>query len=327
MGLGACDKQPYPTPHHPAFFCWWSLVFCHRRSATSIFIRVLSMRQIFHLASLRASHDFAELWGSLRVLFRGILRTTLGLGLGLSLAWVLLDALALPVQAAEHGGQPVEQASGHSSGQGGMAHDLNRSLHLAPPIPEERLKADRLTNQGLDKVARADYPAAIKALDQAIVADPTYDMPYIHLGDIYRTTGNVEQSIRYYSQAIDRNPTFVRLYNNRGEVLLQTGQLTQAQADFDHAVEVYPEDPQAYLNLGSLEFARQDYAAALRQVNQALDRNPFFAEAYAQRGAVRLARGNPVGAKFDYQKAAQLLSNQEKAKERESVLAIIASLP
>lgn len=286
------------------------------------------MSQFLCVTRLRQLPISQLIWGALISLLQSMLRVTLGI----CLIWIMACTLALPAQAdAQDMGQPTEHVSQdvgkHVAAQGGMVHDLSRSLHLAPPIPEERLKSEQLMNQGLDGMYQANYPEAIAALEAAIATDPTYDMPYMYLGDLYQTTGKTEQALHCYSQAIDLNPTFVRLYNSRGEMLLQNGQLEQAQSDFAHAIEVYPEDPQAYFNLGTLEFARGNYTTALNQLHQAIDRNPFFAEAYAQRGEVRLARGNPVGARFDYERAVQLLTSQAKPEKRDLVLTMIANLP
>ncbi|RZL48636.1 MAG: hypothetical protein EOP00_08740 [Pedobacter sp.] len=77
------------------------------------------------------------------------------------------------------------------------------------------------------------YDEGIKYLDEAVKADPKFQMAYIQLGDIYRRQKIHGQAKENYRKAINSNATIdPRIYYVLGESELLTGDYAQAKANF-----------------------------------------------------------------------------------------------
>lgn len=185
-------------------------------------------------------------------------------------------------------------------------HKRIPSFDYPYPMSSERIAAEPLLNEGLERAFKQDYEGAIALFSQAIDADPTYEMAYRYLGDIYRDLGHWQSAVDAYTHALKYNPAFARLYNSRGEILLVLGQYDEAISDFNHAIVVYPEDPVGYYNRGRAYTALKKYPQAFLSFRDALTISDNYAAAYVGRAEVRQAVDNPQGAIADYLTAAEL---------------------
>lgn len=77
------------------------------------------------------------------------------------------------------------------------------------------------------------YDEGIKYLEEAIKADPKFQMAYIQLGDVYRRMKNHNQAKVNYNKAVNSAPTIeARIYYVLGESELLTGDYTNAKKHF-----------------------------------------------------------------------------------------------
>ncbi|MGP1373486.1 MAG: tetratricopeptide repeat protein [Almyronema sp.] len=198
----------------------------------------------------------------------------------------------------------------------GMAHPEMRIPSFDYPyyIAPERIAAETYLNQGLSKAYQQDRDGAIADLSRAIATDPTYEMAYRYLGDLYREINQLELALAAYSHALVYNPFFARLYNSRGEVLLALDRSQAAIADFSKAIEVYPEDPIAYYNRGRAYADLKNYPQAIFDLRQAIQISDLYADAYVSRGQVRQSIDNVRGAIADYLTAAELLKSEAESQ-------------
>ncbi|WP_379091276.1 OmpA family protein [Pedobacter sp. UC225_65] len=77
------------------------------------------------------------------------------------------------------------------------------------------------------------YDEGIKHLDEAVKADPKFQLAYIQLGDVYRRLKNHSKAIENYRKAIAAAATIeARIYYALGESELLSGLYDKAKADF-----------------------------------------------------------------------------------------------
>lgn len=182
-----------------------------------------------------------------------------------------------------------------------LTHDERTALHFY--------------NQGLDKLGRNDYKAAIKEFTQVLKFNPDYDMAYVNRGDAHRQIGEYQAAVDDYTKALQTNPTFTYLHNNRGSLREALGDIKGAIEDYNQAIESYPEEGIGYSNRGSARYKLGDIQGAMEDLNEAIRINPGYAGGYANRANVYAKLGKLEEAMADYQKAKALYLQQGKKGE------------
>jgi tetratricopeptide (TPR) repeat protein len=119
-----------------------------------------------------------------------------------------------------------------------------------------------------------DYPAAVKAFEEAVALTPDDAELWLWLGAAQKKVGDnaaAEQSFARGRQILGKA---IEFHIQRGQILSAAGFLDEARADIDAALAEDPEEPRAYLYLaGILEMQGQ-----LSEAIKAMERASEFSE-------------------------------------------------
>jgi len=104
------------------------------------------------------------------------------------------------------------------------------------PISLEQIPRESLFNFGQLKMFKGDTVQAQMLFEKAIQKDPYFYPPYIFLGDIFLSKGELDKSITYSEKALlfkeyfDKNdPNTILIYYNLAEAYHKKGQLNEAR--------------------------------------------------------------------------------------------------
>ncbi len=200
---------------------------------------------------------------------------------------------------------------------GMMSHPSKAEIEQLSALDAKQVIANRLFNEGLDKLHMADDQGAIENFGQAIALSPRLEEAYVNRGNVYRRLGNRQGAIADYTQALQLNPSFTYLYNSRGNLREDLKDYTGAIADYTEAIRLYPEQSDGYRNVGSAHYKLGDYQAALKSLNQAVEVNSGSAASYLKRGEIHVKLDDYEKANNDFRQAVDLFSSQGKVADSE----------
>jgi tetratricopeptide (TPR) repeat protein len=100
-------------------------------------------------------------------------------------------------------------------------------------------KAIALNNQGVEKVAKADYKGALQDFNQAIKLSPKFPEAYVGRGIVYSVQGKRATAIQEFTRAIKLNPKFAEAYLYRADDYLQLSNRKLAIADLKQAQTLF----------------------------------------------------------------------------------------
>jgi tetratricopeptide (TPR) repeat protein len=181
------------------------------------------------------------------------------------------------------------------------------------PAPALRQQARQLKQQGQQAAILGDSPAALRALRDASVLDPTdADLAY-QLGQAYETAKDAPNAVAQYCRFLSLAPTSP----DAGEVFERVRALAPARSDqvIDVALAVFRSGVAAYQN-GQL-------AAADSAFTRAILADSGWADAYYNRGRVRFARGDRDAGRADL---IRYLTRVPEATDRREVARVVSDL-
>lgn len=189
---------------------------------------------------------------------------------------------------------------------------LAATVGAAPP-PALRQRARELKQQGQQAAILGDSPAALRALRDAAVLDPTdADLAY-QLGQAYETAKDARNAVAAYCRFLSLAPTSP----DAGEVFEKVRGLSPARSDqvIDVALAVFRSGVAAYQN-GQLDVADSAFTRAILA-------DSGWADAYYNRGRVRLARGDRDAGRTDL---VRYLTLVPEASDRREVVRVLSEL-
>jgi len=169
--------------------------------------------------------------------------------------------------------------------------------------------AQQFAETGTQNLQQGQFPAAIKAFDEAVRLNPSDFNNYINRGYARHRTGDLNGAINDYNKAIELNPDAAEAFNNRSHVRVDQRQYDDAIKDATKALELNPNLPEAHVNLGNALFAQREFDKAAQAFQTALQSNASNstkARAHNNRGNVFLARDQIQEAGSEYDQAIQL---------------------
>ena len=129
-----------------------------------------------------------------------------------------------------------------------------------------------------------DYPAAVKAFDEALRLDPKNVPAHIGRGTAYRLAGKLDQAMADFDEALRLEPRNSEAHRGRGGVWWDKKDFDKALAECDEAVRCDPENSAAYRSRGNVHTANGEYDQAFADLTEAVRLNPKDADAYCGRG-------------------------------------------
>ncbi len=129
---------------------------------------------------------------------------------------------------------------------------------------------------------------------------------YWHLGNIYRSSCNLEGSLSAFNKALEYEPNNPEILNDKGNTLAAMNNLAEAAACFEQALSFKPNDHYLLNNLGLIRFMQNDLDAAENLYRTALNYNQAHPEILSNLSATHRLKGNLEEAIHDSRQALTL---------------------
>lgn len=151
-----------------------------------------------------------------------------------------------------------------------------------------------------------DIDTAQRALERAVMINPTLSESRANLGNIYLQKGLISDAVTQYEAALELNPNDPKTYNNLGNAFVQTDLLDRALASYQQSISMDPNFADAYRNMAMAYGKREQYSQALSALKKAVSLEPRNAAIYDQIGELYQRLKDPAKAIAHYQKALSL---------------------
>lgn len=175
--------------------------------------------------------------------------------------------------------------------------DFTKVLALDPnhaPSLLARAEANRRT--GHKREARADYEAAIKAMDED---DPNRRDASAREASLLRDTGDFDGAIELLRDAIRTSGASARIYTQLGQIYLAQQRLDLAQLVLAKAVQLDAKDPAVYNALAILALRQGKAQESFQLFDQAVQLDPSYLDARFNKASVLLDAGDYARAKIE----------------------------
>jgi tetratricopeptide (TPR) repeat protein len=136
--------------------------------------------------------------------------------------------------------------------------------------PQTNVKAIRYFQDGLKKVAKHDFTAAIDRFSKAIEAEPRMLDAYSFRGNAYIDLGQYEQALPDLDHVLEIDPNNHAAHYNRGIARIALGQKDSALADLDLAIQLSPAEAGYFLFRSIVHSQRDEYDLGLQDAAQAI---------------------------------------------------------
>lgn len=124
--------------------------------------------------------------------------------------------------------------------------------------------------QAVKHLRKAEYPDAVKILDELIKAEPDKPNHYRFRAELLRLWGKLDRARRDYQKMVSLDPSSAVAYNGLAEVDLQAGNYERAREAAQTAYQLAPDEWVAAYNLGMIEDRLNEPEAAIRHLYEAL---------------------------------------------------------
>lgn len=126
----------------------------------------------------------------------------------------------------------------------------------------ENKKAQQNFEYAQRSLQNKEYEGAVKFLQDAVAADPAFQLAYVQLGDVFRFKRDYEKAKPYYVKAvaIKSSEPDARVYYSLADVLLNTGAYAEAKANFILFKEKYKAKDQAIVERADKYIRGCDFA-------------------------------------------------------------------
>lgn len=187
------------------------------------------------------------------------------------------------------------------------------------------VKADpvELYNQAVKFHLSGKLDEAIKAYQEALIANPTLSQAHCNLGLIFNQQHRYEEAIAEFRKALAINSKDAITYNGIGASLRAQKDLEGAIKNWSTAVSLDPRLATAHYNLGTAFELKKEFDQALEQYQEAVKNDGRLGEAYYRSGLI-LARNNRIDeAKTQLTKALEAGANAEYSADARQRLAAL----
>jgi len=179
-----------------------------------------------------------------------------------------------------------------------LAKSIQLSEHLAPK--------DRLFVAAWYAIARQDYPAAIRTLQQIVDQFPLETEAYSRLARLLYGEERPQETMAVVRRGLAAGPESGDLYNVLGICYLGLGRYDEAIAAHQRYVQLAPNEPNAHDSLGMSLQQSGKYEGAAAEYNVALSLDPEFEPAIIHLGDVYFQQGRYRDALRQYQRYIQV---------------------
>lgn len=184
------------------------------------------------------------------------------------------------------------------------------TVHAETAVDEKTHAADEAAaamyfSDGLDKVKKERYRAAIRAFNNALSHDSTMAEAYLNIGACYERIGEFHNGIPYYENALKHDSGNPRLYYLYGVALVQNGEKDKGVKMLEQAAYLAPDNTDYLYNLGVGYASVTQYHHAAQCFEQASARlSPVPGAVWYNLGLAELHCGNTNDARAAWDKVA-----------------------
>ncbi len=147
--------------------------------------------------------------------------------------------------------------------------------------------------------------AAIRRLDEQLIADPENISLHFERACLYAESGRTTEAKTAYINLLMKDPAHLGALNNLGTLLYRTGYRTAAQTAYTQAIATHPNDPMGHVNLANLLMENYEWLSARRHYETALQLDPNHVQAHQGLSYVLMELGDEQGAIDHRQKGFQ----------------------
>jgi tetratricopeptide (TPR) repeat protein len=192
------------------------------------------------------------------------------------------------------------------------------ALNLQPDLVEAARELSLLWGQ-LDDADQAEYFTRL-----AIDLDPGSAAMQLHLGNLLRAQGRLEEALAACQAATTLQPDLAQAHGNLGNAYRDLGRGEEAAASFRRALELAPELPEAHLSYGILLYQSGDVRGAMRHYDAALRSRPGFAPALLNLGFAHEQLGEAGEARACYARAIEADPGYAEAHVNHALQSLLA---
>jgi len=164
--------------------------------------------------------------------------------------------------------------------------DLTQAQKLAPNDPSVQLALARLA------LADNDVEQAMRAIDQALQADPANRDGWLLKGDLLRATRKPAQAAEAYRAALKTDAENIDARLALAAIALEENRLADARVEVSAALKAAPNNLLARYTQAQIEFRDKKIEVARDQLAGVLKAAPNFMPALLLGGAIEYALGN-----------------------------------
>ncbi|XP_015906393.2 small glutamine-rich tetratricopeptide repeat-containing protein alpha-like [Parasteatoda tepidariorum] len=128
---------------------------------------------------------------------------------------------------------------------------FNQIIH--PPTVKDRLQAERLKNEGNEKMAEHHYAEAVAAYTQAIELDKWNAIYFCNRAGANIALQNYHDAIEDCKEALALNPDYAKAFGRMGQAYAMMEQPRKALRCFQQAVQLEPDNERYLHNLRTAE--------------------------------------------------------------------------
>ena len=143
--------------------------------------------------------------------------------------------------------------------------------------------------------ARGNLAAGIVLLRRATRASPNSHALWNDLGNLYFSSGAMEEAEKAYQKALELDPNCAEAYSNLAVISLKRNAHAAARTLLEKALALRPHYPEALYNLGNALSGLGKFKKALRRYEQAQEVSPEHPGTHFNLGITRLVLGDMAG--------------------------------
>jgi len=134
---------------------------------------------------------------------------------------------------------------------------------------------------------------ATSSFEQAIAAEPVFNLPYFHLARIHERRGDSEKAAELLDKAVTAQPHDLATAQRVAVIHQRAGRFQRAVELYDRVLARHPQLREAHHNRGLASLSLGDREAAERSLLRAIEIDPRKPDSYQSLARIYLTQGEP----------------------------------